>query len=306
MTARAFVAAILLALVTALHGHRVDALMQAAASPSAPAPYLGLDAVIASAEAYVASWQAALSSVVIEEELTQRASGGRWPEVRRVTRADLLLLRQPAGGSWLTFRDVFELDGRPVRDHDDRLRQLFLASPSSALESAERIASESSRYNVGPVIRTIDVPMFGLTLLRPDLRARFTFKKRREEPLDGVLTWRVDYVEPMRPTIVRTLRGESVPLEGSFWVEPASGRIMRTLVKVQGTPDPGVRMPPSSGSTLMWVQVTFAPNDTLGMWVPARMNELAMAADRSMVVVAAMYSNVRRFEVNTTETFHSP
>jgi hypothetical protein len=51
----------------------------------------------------------------------------------------------------------------------------------------------------------------------------------------------------------------------------------------------------------MWVQVTYAPNPTLGLWVPIRMDEVAVAADRSMVQVAAVYSNVRRFQVETTE-----
>jgi hypothetical protein len=135
------------------------------------------------------------------------------------------------------------------------------------------------------------VPTFGLALLAPSLAERFTFRKRGDELIDGVPTWQIDYGEHQTPTIVRMLRNESVPLEGSLWIEPSSGRVVRTLVKTEGTPDPGVRLPPPSGATLMWVQVTYAPNPTLGFWVPARMDEVAVAADRSMVEVAAVYSN---------------
>jgi hypothetical protein len=257
--------------------------------------------VVVRAQAYVAAWQSAFSTVVIEEQLTQRASSGRGPDARQTTRADLLLLRQPARGTWLSFRDVYEVNGRAVRDHDDRLRKLFLESPSTALDDAARIANESSRYNIGTVIRNIDVPTFGLALLAPGLAERVTFRTRGDALIDGVPTWRIDYREHQRPTIVRTLRNASVPLEGSLWIEPSSGRVVRTLVKTEGTPDPGVRLPPPSGATLMWVQVTYGPNPTVGFWVPARMDEIAVSADRSTVEVAAVYSNVRRFQVETTE-----
>ena len=146
------------------------------------------------------------STVVIEEELTQRASSGRGPDARQTTRADLLLLRQPRG-TWLSFRDVFEVNGRTVRDHDDRLRKLFLESPTTALDDAARIANESSRYNIGTVIRNIDVPTFGLALLAPGLAERVTFRTRGDALIDGVPTRRIDYREHQRPTIVRSLTG---------------------------------------------------------------------------------------------------
>jgi hypothetical protein len=69
------------------------------------------------------------------------------------------------------------------------------------------------------------------------------FRTRGDELIDGVPTSRIDDREHQRPTIVRTLRNESVPLEGSLWIEPSSGRVVRTL-KTEGTPDPGSRSRP--------------------------------------------------------------
>ena len=48
-------------------------------------------------------------------------------------------------------------------------------------------------------------------------------------------------------------------------------------------------------------RIGYALNSTLGFWVPARMDEVSVAADGSMVEVATVYPNVRRFQVETTE-----
>jgi hypothetical protein len=38
--------------------------------------------------------------------------------------------------SWVAFRDVFEVDARPVRDREARLQQLFTDTPAQAIEQA--------------------------------------------------------------------------------------------------------------------------------------------------------------------------
>jgi hypothetical protein len=53
----------------------------------------------------------------------------------------------------------------------------------------------------------------------------------------------------------------------------------------------------------MWVETSFAPNDALGLWVPATMSEWAKAEDGYEVEGTATYSRFRRFTVKTTETF---
>jgi hypothetical protein len=81
---------------------------------------------------------------------------------------------------------------------------------------------------------------------------------------------------------------------------------MKTLVKTAGTQDPGRPVPPPSGATLMWVMVTYAPNEDLGMWLPETMTEWAMAANRTTVTGTATYSHFRRFSVGTNEQFVAP
>lgn len=261
-----------------------------------------LDRVIERAMVYVESFERDFAAVVAEEQLEQRASSSGPDTVSR-TRSDLLLVRVPGREEWLPFRDVFEVNGRAVRDRNERLQKLFVDAPERALTDAARMTSESSRYNIGSVIRTINVPTFALMLLRPGYVKRFEFRKRSDEMIGDVMTWRVEFVERGRRTIVRTLQGANVPLEGSLWIEPLSGRVIKTLVKSVGTPDPGQPVHTTSGQTLMWVVVTYTPSETLRLWVPERMNEWARAPNLAVVSGTATYVNFRRFEVNATETF---
>lgn len=73
-------------------------------------------------------------------------------------------------GGWLPFRDVFEVDGRRLRDRDDRLVRLLLHPSRSSTERAQRIMAESTRYNLGRITRTINIPTLGVILLKPGLR----------------------------------------------------------------------------------------------------------------------------------------
>src|SRR6185295_13941168 len=68
---------------------------------------------------------------------------------RRELKSDFLLVQPTPTGEWIPFRDVFEVDGAPVRDRQQRLAALFLKPSTDALERANAIADESARYNLG-------------------------------------------------------------------------------------------------------------------------------------------------------------
>ena len=67
---------------------------------------------------------------------------------------------------WSGFRDVVEVDGKPVSDRRDRLLSL-LTGPAGGEAELRRIADESARYNVGPVIRNFNVPTTALFFFHP-------------------------------------------------------------------------------------------------------------------------------------------
>src|SRR5438132_10767381 len=122
------------------------------AAPAATQPPT-LGSVILRAGEYVVGYTQEFASVVAEETYVQDARGtvrltGRariaLPEQRhRELKSDVLLVRLPGADAWLQFRDVFEVDGKAVRDRADRLAKLFLQSSSSAVKQAEQIVTES-------------------------------------------------------------------------------------------------------------------------------------------------------------------
>src|SRR5580692_7235154 len=77
----------------------------------------------------------------------------------RELNSDLLLVRPKGADRWVQFRDVFEVDGQPVHDRDQRLAKLFLSPGSGISDQAWQIADESARYNIGNLQRNINVPV---------------------------------------------------------------------------------------------------------------------------------------------------
>ena len=120
---------------------------------------LTVDDVIARAAAYVETFVEELSTVVMEEEYQQTYfAGGRAGPAHTRLVSEFLLVRVLEVGEWVGFRDVFEVNGRRIRDRQDRLATLFLGDTTTALAQARRIAQESSRYNLGSTGRTVNIP----------------------------------------------------------------------------------------------------------------------------------------------------
>src|SRR5512143_3599172 len=83
---------------------------------------------------YVEQFQREFGSMVAEEQYDQalrQISGFARGDTRRVLRSDFLLVNVPGQG-WTPFRDVFEADGRQVRDRQDRLTALFLSGTTAS------------------------------------------------------------------------------------------------------------------------------------------------------------------------------
>jgi hypothetical protein len=259
------------------------------ASAAAQAPSL-LDRV----SSYVESFQQQFGSVVAEERYEQRirrfaggmssSSNARLGET--VLLSDFLLVQVPGEG-WLPFRDVFERDGKRVRDREDRLSALFLSGSSrSAFEQAKRIMDEGARYNIGNIQRNINHPTLALGLASRLNRTRFDFKEKGRDADGTVLAFK----EMTRPTFVSTTNGRDLPVSGTFVVDPESGVIRRSELEAVDT------------GLSARIVVTYQQDATLGMWVPARMEErYRRGRDSVEIVGTATYSRFRRFQVSTTE-----
>jgi hypothetical protein len=261
-----------------------------------------LDRVLARAVEYVRGYRRDFANVVAEEDYVQtvtRNQATTTGEIRHL-KSDFLMVTAADGTPWIPFRDVFELDGTRVRDRDDRLRKLFLDKPDAAMDQALRIRMEGARYNLGSVTRTVNVPTQPLFFLFPQTVAGFRFHRGGQEAIDAVRVWRVDFEETSRPTFIRGREGTDVPASGSFWIDPLTGRILKTQLRAR---HPGFT--PDAPALLMETTVRYRRNDALGLWVPVDMRE-TYRSKGEWIDATAKYANFRTFQVRTEETIKIP
>jgi len=263
-----------------------------AAAPPARLATPNLITVLLRASAYVAGYVKAMTSVVSEERYEQTLfrkadSTSAGSIVTRTLVSDYLLVAVSGSSQWLPFRDVYSVDGVSIRDRSDRVLKLFVESPADAYKQALRIREESSRYNIGGGTRDTNVPTFALQFLSDELRGGFTFKLKGRERLNDLETVVVEYLETSSPTVIVGRQNEDVPSRGRFWIDPADGRIVRTLLETR------------PNGTVNTLDVVYRHDPRLGILVPGEMNERRNAG-AEVVEGRATYSNFRRFRVDTT------
>ena len=199
--------------------------------PSTPAPVRNVRELAARAGRYVVDYGEKMSLLVGVERYSQslRGAAAGEPETRALV-SEFALVR--VADDWVGFRDVFEVDGVGVEDRRDRLLTVLLNRPADGLLQGRRIADESARYNLGALQRNFNTPTMALFFLHPKNQERFRYTKAGEDTIDGIHVWIVRYKETATPTIVRTTTGGAVPASGTFWIDPTSGRVFRTLLEL--------------------------------------------------------------------------
>jgi hypothetical protein len=251
-----------------------------------------LSEVMLRAHAYIVEYEQDLSGLMAEERWEQRIIRPDGTiERERVLRSDYLVFQLLPAEDWFAFRDVFEVDGEPVGDREERFNELFARGPESISEQAMKIAAESARYNLGKVYRTINLPTFVLAFLRPLNRSRFVFDKLGEEPVDGTRTWVVTYREVKKPSFIRSPNGKPLTARGRLWIDPLTGRLVRSELV---TGDEGAVHERAT------IVVTYGARPDLNIWVPIEMDEYydnpsKPKADR--ITGTATYSRFRRSDI---------
>lgn len=260
------------------------ALAGAFATPSAAQQRPPLDVLLARATDYVQDFVNRFSNVVAEERYIQTARYNRVMTAHRELTSDFLLVKTPQSDDWLTFRDVFEVDGKAVRDRDERRLGLFFEPGGSAIERATQIAIESARYNLRP--RAINDPLLALALLQPRYQTRFRYTLRSIDKGLGPDVWAVDFEERERPSILEGRIGRELTAKGRLWIERETGRIVKTDLSVTGADH---------------VVTSFRFDEAFGINVPVRMEENYAVGFSGRGTGTATYGRFRRFEVKTEE-----
>jgi hypothetical protein len=271
---------------------------------SAQAPGDTLESVLARAGAYAIDFQRQLSGIVAEERYVQDvhvqlSANGRFLAIPSVSHRELasdFLLVKPIGADrYVEFRDVFEVDGMPVRDRSDRLTKLFLEANRSTADQIEHIVADSTRYNIGNIRRTVNVPVLPLMFLDPVNQYRFRFTRTHDETPPLALkvpsgAWIVRYEEVRKGTMIRTTNARDLPAHGRFWIEPLSGRVLMSELIAEDFSIRGA------------IAVSYQSEPIVGLLVPGEMRErYDLRRENSRVDGIATYSRFRQFQVTVDE-----
>jgi hypothetical protein len=261
-----------------------------------------LDLVLARAAAYVADYQKRLQGIVAEELYIQNLttttrSRARFYREGRQLRSDVLLVKLGSDDWWMQFRDVFEVDHRPVRDRDQRLSKLFIDAKADARAQAETIQNESARYNLGPVTRTINIPIMAILFFEKVNQPRLKFLqgkagnvKRFSELAAADDVWVIEFRETGPGTMVKGANNLDIPSHGRVWIDRTSGRILRTELITEDT------------QLRAFVDVSYKAAPGLDVLVPGEMRETYLVSrTETRIDGKATYDKFRQFSVSTSE-----
>jgi hypothetical protein len=231
---------------------------------------------------YIVSYESRLATVVAEEAYVQTLTAAGPRQQRRLT-SDYVLTLASDRGTWVGFRDTFEVDGTAVRERDSRLQRLM---SSGALSQAARIAAENSRYNLANdvVTRNVNVPTFALEVLHPRNHRRLTFRRAATQVPDYPGTLDLEFRERERPTMVRRPDGRDNPMRGTLRVVTSTGEVTHTRVTWEAL----------DGS----VAVTYGRVEDIDVAVPLTMSEIFRRGDTT-INAEATYSNHRQFRTSS-------
>jgi hypothetical protein len=249
----------------------------------------GTAALVAKAGRYVEEYTTQFSGVVGEERQTQRIvrADGSIKKQRDLV-SDVLLVR--VGEDTLPFRDVIMVDGKAVRDRQERLRKLFLEAPKTALKQAQAIAKESLRYNIG-YGRGVEGLVFPLIIVRPTVASGFRFVPTTEG---------VAFEEVRSPSLIGEVnRGarRDMFLKGRLGIDPERGRVL------------SARLVADNDELEITIEVRYGEDATLHLLVPVDLKEWYRKTTKpkdDRLEVAASYGKFRRFQVTVDERIDLP
>lgn len=229
--------------------------------------------------------------------------GGQRPysgPLHRELKADLLLVRPVGSDGWMQFRDVTDVDGKKLKDRNDRLAKLFLDPSNSTATQSRKIMAESARYNIGDIERNINLPVLALAVLDRRMQAGFEFSYPKADdkptlpkrpvfvpPADALV---VSFTETQPRTMVASPQGKNLPSSGHFWLDRRTSQIYMTEIGIDD----------------LWLRaqifVAYGTVDGINLPVPVEMFErYENKLNGTRVEGSATYSNFREFKVAVDE-----
>ncbi len=272
-----------------------------------------LPSVLSRAATYVERFADRVSGFVTAESYVQDVfppmnrfgsrPGGQRPyngPTHRELKADLLLVRPVGSDGWMQFRDVTDVDGKKLKDRNDRLARLFLEPSNSTAAQSRKIMTESARYNIGDIERNINLPVLALAVLDRRMQAGFEFSYPKGDdkpslpkrplfvPPDDALV--VSFTETQPHTMVASPQGKNLPSSGHFWLDRRTSQVYMTEIGIDD----------------LWLRaqifVAYGAVDGINLPVPVEMFErYENKLNGTRVEGSATYANFREFKVAVDE-----
>jgi hypothetical protein len=231
--------------------------------------------------AYARRFISQFSNVVSEEEYEQRFTIA---SRKRHLKSDFLLVGYPGRQELvMVFRDVREVDGKPVRDKQDRITRLFLEPFNNAAKRAQEIHRDGLRLSIDNG-RLMD-PLTVMGYLQPEYQGGFRITLG-EAAKDLGPDVRVMNLSPL-PARERTTK------PARAWVAESTGEVYKTELRS------------GFGARAEITTTAFATDPGLNIRVPLAMrDEVPRGSDD--YIGTATYSRFRRFEVRTDAEVEVP
>ena len=227
---------------------------------------------------YVARFVGGFSNVVAQEDFAFRRP-------KTAVRSEFMLVRYPgAEEELLVFRDVTEVDGKPLDGRQQRLMGLFLEPAFDTIRRAHDINLHAAAY-VPPALN----PLLAISFFQPRYQTRFRLTTNETGRGWPPQTVAIGFLETTRPTLLRTGRLPEVdaPTRGTIWVHEPTGRVLETELQVRNE------------GKIATMRTKFLVDERLQVIVPGEMETKNPDAK-------ALYSNFRRFTVRTNESLAPP
>lgn len=244
---------------------------------------------VVSEEAYQQESTTNLPAIIVQNGRGGLASPTFGQSRHRSLKSDFLLVRIRDYFDWVPFRDVFEVDGTPVRDREQRLAKLFLNPSNDAVQQAERIRLESARYNLGNMLRTINNPVLPLMILEAETQQRFRFSLGKQDLSMGPGVWIIEFKEQSSPTMIGGRGGLDLFSHGRLWIEASAGRLVKSEMSID---QPLLRAV---------VTTVFRRDEHFSIDVPFEMRERYQSDNGTTLTATASYGRFRKFDVSTDE-----
>jgi len=231
--------------------------------------------------AYALRFITQFSDVVTEEEYDQRFTISKR---KRQLKSDFMLVAYPGRKELvMMFRDVREVDGKPVRDKQDRITKLFLEPFNNAIRRAQDIQRDGLRHSVDNG-RLMD-PFAAITYLQAQYQGGFRFSLGDMAPSLGPDIREISLTPiPARGKLAKPARA---------WVSEATGQVVKTELRS------------GFGARAEITTTTFGVDPVLEIHVPLEMKDEIPRGNDDFIGTAT-YSNFRRFEVRTDAEVQVP